>query len=333
MLQLLSPSLKLQSKDDATASTTTTDSSAAPSVSAMNNSQKRIYLMLSKYISTIRGDDYVDRLNQVLHKFSVSASSSNIQRYYAERPELKDYTLRVELDRDLDYTLILRDGTPLTDKEDIRSYFNNEGTQSISYPDSVSTEELLIRAANQSLLADALGTLTGSEEILFPSLFFPKHTDEIDRKHQPALILPGHILSMTSVVEKIHFTIDLPRGRVEAICVLAVVVPDEDRRLALARAILVASFQPGVKKRKRLQYELKYVKSHHSTSSNAIRVAAVSIANDQENLKDQNKPPSFFESLPSRIPSSGSESSSATSMKSDQDNNMKKLFNGIFNNK
>ena len=333
MLQLLPLSIKPQSKDDATASTAATDSSAAPSVSAMNNSQKRIYLMLSKYISTIRGDDYVDRLNQVLHKFSVSASSSNIQRYYAERPELKDYTLRVELDRDLDYTLILRDGTPLTDKEDIRSYFNNEGTQSISYPDSVSTEELLIRAANQSLLADALGTLTGSEEILFPSLFFPKHTDEIDRKHQPALILPGHILSMTSVVEKIHFTIDLPRGRVEAICVLAVVVPDEDRRLALARAILVASFQPGVKKRKRLQYELKYVKSHHSTSSNAIRVAAVSIANDQENLKDQNKPPSFFESLPSRIPSSGSESSSATSMKSDQDNNMKKLFNGIFNNK
>jgi len=48
----------------------------------------------------------------------------DIEGYYANRPELRNYTLGLELDRDLDYTLILNDGKTVTDKEEIRRYFH-----------------------------------------------------------------------------------------------------------------------------------------------------------------------------------------------------------------
>ena len=166
--------------------------------------------MLSNYISTIRRDDFLDRLNEVLRSRTSAASRSSaatIQTYYTNHPELRKYTLGVELDRDMDYTLILEDGTPVVDKSAIRSYFNYDEKPSQEGDEAaVSKEELLIRAANQSLFADALGALNGSEDILLPST--PHEEDKF------GLVLSGPILSMTSVVEKCHFTVDLQRGGV-----------------------------------------------------------------------------------------------------------------------
>ena len=168
--------------------------------------------MLSNYISTIRRDDFLDRLNEVLRSRTSAASRSSaatIQTYYTNHPELRKYTLGVELDRDMDYTLILGDGTPVVNKAAIRSYFNyDESDEKLSQcqEGAVSKEELLIRAANQSLFADALGALNGSEDILLPST--PHEEDKF------GLVLSGPILSMASVVEKCHFTVDLQRGGV-----------------------------------------------------------------------------------------------------------------------
>lgn len=242
--------------------------------------------MLSDYIYIIRKEDIISRLNDVLQSDASSGgAAADIRSYYASRPELRNYTLGVELDRDLDYTLILEDGRSLTDKAGIRAHFGYD--KNGAKPDqsqgngTVSKRELLIRAANQSLLADAFVALTGSEDVLQPCM--QKEENRI------GLILPGPILSMASVVERCHFMVDLQTEKVEAICVIAISVPVEDRRLVLARAILVANFQPGEKKkRQQLVYDMKLVKAHHFPQSRTLRNASISLAKDQENLLRQN---------------------------------------------
>jgi len=283
--------------------------SASISADSLSASQKRIHLMLTKYITTIRQENYLQQLNQMLCSVSVGGSEQSnnidIEGYYANRPELRNYTLGLELDRDLDYTLILKDGTTVTDKEEIRRYFhfnNTDAPQSMEHKEikykkdnALPMEELLIRAANQSLLADALAALSSSsEEVLIPSLQQDTQQNEVDRREQVlGLILSGPILNMTSVVEKCHFTIDIQRERVEGICVLAIVIPNEDRRLVLARAILVATFIPGEEFSRKLQYDMKMVKCHHFPTSRTLRDAAISIATDQDNL--------LFQSCPARV--------------------------------
>ena len=315
MLQLqLLPPFMIQSTAQDPISSTSADSLSA--------SQKRIHIMLTKYISTIRNKDYLQRLNQMLYSVSVGGSDVDIEGYYANRPELRNYTLGVELDRDLDYTLILNDGTTVTDKEEIRTYFkNNEDTsKETDHKGRDETElpiqELLIRAANQSLLADALAVLSSSsEEVLIPSLQQDtQQINEVDKRDQVlGLILSGPILNMTSVVEKCHFTIDIQRERVEGICVLAIVIPNEDRRLVLARAILVATFIPREQESNRkLQYDMKMVKCHHFPTSRTLRDAAISIARDQDNL--------LYQSCPARVESTDTDDNA-----NDWDDKIKKL--------
>mmetsp|Transcript_33112 Transcript_33112/g.65867 ORF Transcript_33112/g.65867 Transcript_33112/m.65867 type:complete len:259 (-) Transcript_33112:71-847(-) len=83
--------------------------------------------------------------------------------YYRSRPELKEFTLKSELPR-MDYEVLILDEQTnetlkLTDTDEIRSYFATlEGG---SMDEEV---ELLIRASNQSLLADPLSMLTGEGE-------------------------------------------------------------------------------------------------------------------------------------------------------------------------
>eukprot|EP00578_Thalassiosira_sp_NH16_P028847 CAMPEP_0181091640 /NCGR_PEP_ID=MMETSP1071-20121207/8503_1 /TAXON_ID=35127 /ORGANISM="Thalassiosira sp., Strain NH16" /LENGTH=302 /DNA_ID=CAMNT_0023173787 /DNA_START=257 /DNA_END=1165 /DNA_ORIENTATION=+ len=266
------PSFKMQVSPHAplTASTLTT-------INPSQN-QSRIHAMLRKYITAIRRDDFLPRLNSVLQaRFSASPGSAliDIEGYYANRPELRDYTLGVELDRAMEYTIIMKDGQSITDKNTIRSYFGIRKNHECRGSRANVTDELLIRAANQSLLADALIALTGTEEVLEPSL-------GRNEERKPGLILGGPLLSMTSMVEKCHFSVDLQGGKVEAICVLAISVPDGNQRLVLARAILVATFQPGEKCQ--LHYSMKLVKAHHTPGSETLRDAAKSLSKDQDNL-------------------------------------------------
>ncbi|KAL7537935.1 hypothetical protein ACHAXR_008162 [Thalassiosira sp. AJA248-18] len=158
----------------------------------------------------------------------------------------------------MDYTLILPNSTTKTqDKDVIRSYFGvgNDGER--IHPNggvgsdgedkeevvTTTNEELLVRSANQSLLADMLVALTGSEEdvLLAPinngNDFFDDdqgQEEEKDNGESPSstsasasagLILSGPTLCMTSIAESCQFTIDLSCGKVEAVCLLAISVP------------------------------------------------------------------------------------------------------------
>jgi hypothetical protein len=111
-------------------------------------------------------------LNNLLHSSGSSvggvSSASELCTYYATRPGLRKYTLGVELDR-MDYELIVpatnnnKGCVSITSKEKIRQFFNvdihGEKLDNTSIDDDVgvlSTVELLLRSANQSLLADML---------------------------------------------------------------------------------------------------------------------------------------------------------------------------------
>jgi hypothetical protein len=276
-------------------------------VGTLNPPQQRIHQMLSNYITNLTNDDYISRLHYKLHLYQSQVSSSNrntttttsttaaaeLRHYYAIRPKLRKYTLGVELDR-MEYKLILENGTCTMDKDVIRSYFgvNDDGERGgmvgggdTEVVEEATVEELLIRSANQSLLADALVALTGSEEdvVLMDGRccntddFFDDN-DEVNRQEEKektksmGLILSGPTLCMSSVAETCQFTVDLQCGKVEALCDLAISVPfhgdvddiynllghenDEkqqqlgeqilgDGRIILARARVSVRFRPG----------------------------------------------------------------------------------------
>ncbi|KAL7467283.1 hypothetical protein ACHAXS_007556 [Conticribra weissflogii] len=271
----------------------------------MNPTQRRLFQMLSGYISTLQHPDFLPRLHRKLHSYqtrstpppsnaetttnantNTNTAAHELKHYYATRPGLRKYTLGVELTR-MDYELTLPNGRRTNDKDVIRSYFgvgeDGEWLEGDGHPDAMvpTAEELLIRSANQSLLADALVALTVSErdddddnddvsswkrdDVRDPRRNDPSHGE----KHPTrlGLILSGPRLCMTSVAETCRFQVDLQNGMVEAVCDLAIGVPyhhgqvsdrDRDRprddvakqsmedgRLVLARAKVSVRFRPG----------------------------------------------------------------------------------------
>ncbi|KAL7480417.1 hypothetical protein ACHAW6_006108 [Cyclotella cf. meneghiniana] len=261
--------------------------------------QIKIHQMILTYLSNISNPQFLPRLNSKVDSPNNTAAI-NLREYYATRPGLKKYTLGVELDR-MDYTILLPGGKCLDDKDVIRSYFGvgPDGSSGGHEPENTtpSLEEILIRSANQSLLADALVALTGSEEVLLDSSDeFHNHGDV-----GMSLILSGPMLSMTSVAESCDFVVDLEKGAVEATCVLAIVVPfhhgdsnEVDQRivdkgqLVLARTRVSVRFCPGNggmngNDESTAQYVVHSVEPSFfcPDESTLIRRAAISLALDQ----------------------------------------------------
>src|SRR6056300_103263 len=120
-------------------------------------SQRRIFQILSNYLSSVQQFDFLDRLNHKLHKKltrrghrsrrSRHNAAEDLLAYYATRPELKRLTLDVEMDR-MEYTLILQDGQVVKDKDCIRAYFVAQEESRTQDQDYIETDELLVRAAN-----------------------------------------------------------------------------------------------------------------------------------------------------------------------------------------
>ncbi|KAL3822744.1 hypothetical protein ACHAXA_001009 [Cyclostephanos tholiformis] len=173
--------------------------------------------------------------------------ADRILEYYRSRPELKDFTLKSELGR-MSYEVVFLDekngkDMKLVSTEDIRSYF-----ASLEKIDKDDDEvDIILRAANQSLLADPLSMLTC----------------EGDGK----LVHSGSFHS-TLIATECSFKLDLRRKgqrRVKVQCELAICVPsgsdgtrdgaevsrekgcDEkaSATLELARANLVIQFSPS----------------------------------------------------------------------------------------
>jgi hypothetical protein len=324
----------------------------------MNNpAQRRNYHMLSRYMTSLHDSNFVTHLHEKLHFYQQqhqqlqmktgsssgrgggggSTAASDLRAYYAARPGLRKYTLGVELDR-MEYTLVLSNGKSVCDNDVIRSYFgaNEDGETSDDVgrgnkedEDDITTEELLIRSANQSLLADLLVALTGAEEAMITqnggefdnggSLFsdeeFPNQ-QTMDRE-PTLLILSGPTLCMTSVAETCQFKVDLQCGFVEAVCSLAISIPYHDHnysggihasskddnadetqiengRLVLARATVLVRFRPGGEggdsnDEPTVQYAVRTVSPLLKPDSAFLQKAAISLARDQDDPFFHNK--------------------------------------------
>lgn len=114
----------------------------------------RIYLSLCEYMDYLHHPELIPAVNECFHdRVNSSSASSELVDYYESRPRLRAYTLETELPR-MSYTVLPADGsTPLTDVEDIRHRYLHEHNGN-------SDDDLIWRAANQSLLADAISALT-----------------------------------------------------------------------------------------------------------------------------------------------------------------------------
>lgn len=172
--------------------------------------------------------------------------ADNMLEYYRSRPELRDFTLKSELPRMHYEVLVVDDETgkemKLNSTDEIRSYFASLEKSNVD--DEV---DILLRAANQSLLADPLGILSGEGD--------------------GRLVHSGRFHS-TLIATDCSFKLDLRREgqrRVKVQCELAICVPsgsdgsiiaaappeDEGKEeknsatLELARAILVIQFSPS----------------------------------------------------------------------------------------
>ncbi|KAL3822925.1 hypothetical protein ACHAXA_011640 [Cyclostephanos tholiformis] len=229
----------------------------------------------------------------------------------------------------MDYELILpNDGGSaraivVHDPDEMREYFGvgadgkkRRTTMAEGKEEAVATtEELLIRSANQSLLADMLAEITCSEGGYFSSLESlgcdnTIRDEGVDVICRTGLVLSGPVLCMTSVAETCKFRIDLCSGFVEAVCTLAVSVPHHRRetkddgiegddhddgmaasssssnegRLVLARAEVSVRFRPGgdevINDEPTVQYAVRSVTAYHAPDSALLRNVAASLARD-----------------------------------------------------
>jgi hypothetical protein len=82
-------------------------------------------------------------------------NAHQLVKYYESRPKLRDYTIKTELPR-MEYIVITKEKKVLESKQEVESYM-------LTLPDNV-----LIRSANQSLLADVISNLTGPDLFIRP---------------------------------------------------------------------------------------------------------------------------------------------------------------------
>ena len=162
--------------------------------------------------------------------------------YYRARPELKEFTLKSELPR-MDYEVLAVDKQTgndfrLVETDEVRFYLESLEE---SNTDDYEEVDIILRAANQSLLADPLAMMTG--------------------EGNGKLVHSGSFHS-TVIATVCSFKLDLRREgerRVKVQCELAICVPsgydgtsehsegseDKAATLEIARVVLVTQFSPS----------------------------------------------------------------------------------------
>jgi hypothetical protein len=115
---------------------------------------------------------YVDSLmilqpsiNAVLQaEYNNAEKAAELLHYYVERPQLRQYTIEKELSR-MDYQVILQHGNHAGEEPITRITNKQEIAQLFKLHDEI---DLLVRCANQSLLADLLQVMTGPDGLVRP---------------------------------------------------------------------------------------------------------------------------------------------------------------------
>jgi hypothetical protein len=161
-------------------------------------------------------EEYLQTLPQVITSLKAVFEAQNdeienaiqLVKYYESRPQLRDYTIKAELPR-MDYIVITKEKRVLESKKEVEDYM-------LTQPDNV-----IIRSANQSLLADVISNLTGQDLFIRPQYF------------------------ASAMASKCKFTID--QSKVHCDCRLCLSLPGHDGcSLKVAELDIIIDFNPGI---------------------------------------------------------------------------------------
>jgi hypothetical protein len=218
---------------------------------------------IRNFESSLQDPQFMNTLNEEIIPAKLSSCQEMIQ-YYRSRPELYDYTLTKELSR-MKYTVFTEGGQKLTDISAILEYAAAQ--QQEQQQSQVSSDnDLLWRAANQSIFGDVITSLTCDQGLLRP-LF---HT--------------------ASSVNDLTLTIDFGRDapHITAECFAHVILPgtyDESKandandqsqeKLELAGALIGVYFCP---KKNRMEAKILHISPAPSLTNDQVKGIAETLA-------------------------------------------------------
>ena len=179
-----------------------------------NDRVRKVADELTAYLEELHSDHIMEKLNDAFSsEINTIKAANELLQYYSTRANLKPYTLETELPR-MQYTVYPDDRSPpLTSVSEIQNrYMKNEDIQNQRETQKPSDSDVIWRAANQSLLADAIATLTCM---------------------QRPLVRPD--LLITAIAQHCHFILrfDSPRNKsLNCTCDLVLQIPNFERPLA-----------------------------------------------------------------------------------------------------
>ena len=127
---------------------------------------------LVQYIQSIEDGILVESINKVLNAEKNNQETAlQLCHYYHARPQLREYTIDTEVPR-MDYQIIISDELILTNASEIQEYF-------IEHPVDNLVDDMILRSANQSLLADILPIITGPDGIVRMQYMASSHANKV----------------------------------------------------------------------------------------------------------------------------------------------------------
>ena len=126
---------------------------------AVDPSTLMVEQKLLEYIHQLQEVSLLNSLNQELElKHNNPETALELCRYYHERENLREYTLDAEVPR-MDYQIMISDAMILTETHEIQQHFRDHPVDNL-------VDDMLLRASNQSLLADIFPVITGPNKII-----------------------------------------------------------------------------------------------------------------------------------------------------------------------
>mmetsp|Transcript_12178 Transcript_12178/g.22817 ORF Transcript_12178/g.22817 Transcript_12178/m.22817 type:complete len:626 (+) Transcript_12178:112-1989(+) len=114
---------------------------------------------LISYIEDLHSPALVKSLNEILNEECNNTEFAlKLCRYFHQREKLREYTLDVEVPR-MDYQIILSDELILTEATEIRQHFAENPVDNL-------VDDMLLRSANQAILADIFPIITGPDKMI-----------------------------------------------------------------------------------------------------------------------------------------------------------------------
>mmetsp|Transcript_110457 Transcript_110457/g.165304 ORF Transcript_110457/g.165304 Transcript_110457/m.165304 type:complete len:331 (-) Transcript_110457:88-1080(-) len=204
--------------------TTTTPALAEDAAPVIVPTEVNYQEQIRRYESDVRSTLFITEMNKLVEESL--PSPEELRAYYESRPELTEYTIKKELHR-MAYTVFTHDGKKLTDPAEIEAYQATEHFPYQEGADSADSNEILWRAANQSLLGDIIVALTSRTGLI-----------------RPQLEAATFVNDLTMVLD---FARDQPFAQAE--CFMNLSIPgSEGERLSLAGVLVNVYFCPESEK-------------------------------------------------------------------------------------